>query len=122
MIVFSDLSALDCGRYGSVVFVKGHVVLVGMVASGAYLRGFVAFEDVAADKALPADGVVAFPYSALLHHLEIACEAVEVVLLGFSYREEVLGDLGESLFLSSLGGFLIWRLFTTDGADGGGRL
>lgn len=91
----------------SVLFVEGHVVLVGMVAAGAYAWGLGAFEDVAAYEAAPADGVVAFPYGAFLHHLEIAGEAVEMVLFGLGDGQEMFGYLGEAFLLSHAGGLFV---------------
>lgn len=91
------------GRGLFVGLVEGHVVLVGVVAGGAYLRGFGADEGVAADEAAPCDGFFAFPDGAFLYLAEVAEEAAVVVQLDFGDCAEMGGDVGEAFLVGHVG-------------------
>lgn len=87
--------------------VHSHVVLAGMVAGGAFYRGFGAGVFVAAYEALPHNGAVAFPHGSFLNLTEIVDEAAAVVLLDFGYGEEVVGDVVEAFVARHLGGIAV---------------
>lgn len=84
-------------------FIHGHVVLVGMVAGGADLRGLGADEGITADQTAPGDRFLSLPYGALLYLAEIAQETAVVVHLDFGDGAEMSGDVGETLLVGYLG-------------------
>lgn len=89
------------GKFFGVV--EGDVVFAGMVAGGADGRRFRSFVDVAADKAFPFDGLVAFPHRPVLHALKVLDEAVVMGLLDGGYGAEMGGYLVEAFLLCNLG-------------------
>lgn len=66
------------------VVIQSDVVLVGMVASGAYLWGLCSFEHITADQTLPFDRFLTFPDSAVFYLFQEIFETVSVATLDFS--------------------------------------
>ena len=78
-------------------------MLIGMIACRAFYRGLNAFEDVAAYLALPFDGFLTFPYSAIKNALAHLQEALAVMILDSGNGSEAGCNFGIAFLLCHRG-------------------
>ena len=90
-------------RLSDYIVIQTDVMLIRMVACGAYFGRCEAFVYVSANQALPLDGSVAFPDRTVLNLFQVVVEAVFVTLFDCGDGAEMIGYFVESLFFGSFG-------------------
>ena len=76
-----------------------------MVTSRTLFWRFFAYEVVTADKTLPCDVVIAFPYGARFHLIQISLKSLLMVCLNFGDGFEMVSNFGETLLACYKGCF-----------------